>query len=241
MKIAFDYQIFFLQNYGGISRYFKILAEELSALDQQVKIFAGINRNNYISELESSLVSSYKLNEYPKRTGRVIKHFNHLVQGQKLKFWRPDIMHETYYSKRLTSNVNCARVTTVYDMIHELFPQGFSSNDNTTEMKKAVFNRVDHILSISHSTKADLVRLFGIDDSKISVVHLGVDVDFAKQPAIQVNVGVSPFLLYVGSREGYKNFDNMLKAIAQDSKLKNDFDIIAFGGGSFTSSERQLI
>lgn len=241
MKIAFDYQIFFLQNYGGISRYFKLLAEELSLLEQEVKIFSGMNCNNYLPGLDKSLISGRKLSHYPKRTGRIIREINHFTQALKMSHWKPDIVHETYYSKRLTSNVNCARVTTVYDMIHELFPKAFSSNDNTTERKKAAFSRVDHILSISHSTKADLIRLFGIDDSKISVVHLGVDAEFAKQPAIQLDVGVRPFLLYVGAREGYKNFDNMLKAIAQDSKLKNDFDIIAFGGGSFTSSERKLI
>lgn len=241
MKIAFDYQIFFLQNYGGISRYFKILAHELSALDQQVRIFSGLNCNNYLSDLEPSLVSGYKLSHYPKRTGRIIRELNHFIQGQKIKSWCPDLVHETYYSKRETCNVKSARVTTVYDMIHELFPQAFSSSDNTTQMKKAVFSRVDHIVSISHSTKADLVRLFGIDERKISVVHLGVDTSFASQPSIELDTGNRPFLLYVGARQGYKNFEGMLRAISQDLSLKNDFDVIAFGGGSFSDVERKLI
>jgi len=241
MKIAFDYQIFFLQSYGGISRYFKILAEELSSLEQDVRVFSGLNCNNYLEDLDPSLVSGYKLQHYPRRTGRIINQLNHLVLGQKISSWCPDILHETYYSRRKTSNVNSARVTTVYDMIHELFPQAFSANDNTTEKKKAVFSRVDHIVSISHSTKADLVRLFGVDDSKISVVHLGVDASFASQPTIALDSGNRPYLLYVGSREGYKNFSNMLNAISEDSRLKNDFDVIAFGGGNFTEIEQVLI
>lgn len=241
MKIAFDYQIFFWQNYGGISRYFKVLAQELSLLDQQVRIFSGLSRNSYLSELSSNLVKGYNLERYPWKTARFIKQLNHHLMSIKINQWQPDIIHETYYSKRATSSINCARVTTVYDMIHELFPNDFSVNDKTTRNKKATFDRVDQIISISHSTKADLVRLFDIDESKVSVVHLGVDLSFADKFEI---VGVNnerPYLLYVGSRQGYKNFDTLLRAVADDSKLKNDFDIVAFGGGQFSSSEQHLI
>lgn len=241
MKIAFDYQIFFLQNYGGISRYFKTLAQEFSGLEQQVKIFSGLSCNNYLADLAPSLVKGYKLNRYPKNTARIINQLNRLILGKQIERWQPDVLHETYYSKRQTSSSNCARVTTVYDMIHELFPDSFAHNDRTTEMKKAVFNRVDHIVSISHSTKTDLVRLFGIDESKISVVHLGVDSAFAEQPAIDTNIGERPFLLYVGGRGGYKNFETMLRAISEDQRLANDFDIVAFGGGRFSESEHKLI
>lgn len=241
MKIAFDYQIFFLQNYGGISRYFKTIAQELSSLDQQVKIFSGINCNNYLTDLEPTLVKGYKIEHYPNRSVRIVNQLNRFVAGRQISAWQPDILHETYYSNRKTSNTNCARVTTVYDMIHELFPQSFSQEDRTTEMKIAAFNRVDHIISISHSTKADLVRLLGIEESKISVVHLGVDPSFAEHPVIDVNIGQRPFLLYVGGRGGYKNFVSMLEAISKDKRLISDFDIVAFGGGPFSESESKFI
>lgn len=241
MKIAFDYQIFFLQNYGGISRYFKLLAEELSLLEQDVKIFSGMNCNNYLPGLDKSLISGRKLSHYPKRTGRIIREINHFTQALKMSHWKPDIVHETYYSKRCTSTFGAVKVTTVYDMIHELFPMMFSVDDRTSEAKKVVFNRVDHIISISHSTKADLIRLFGIDEQKISVVHLGVDEAFARQPVIDMEFGKRPYLLYVGARQGYKNFEAMLQAICQDENLKADFDIVAFGGGVFSEVELGLI
>ncbi len=50
-----------------------------------------------------------------------------------------------------------------------------------------------------------------------------------------------PFLLYVGSRVGYKNFDAFLRSVAASSRLLNDVGIVAFGGGHFTSTQHALI
>ena len=61
MKIAFDYQIFAQQSYGGISRYYKNLAAELLQLEQNIAIFAGLHRNNYLATLPNDIVSGYKL------------------------------------------------------------------------------------------------------------------------------------------------------------------------------------
>ena len=38
-----------------------------------------------------------------------------------------------------------------------------------------------------------------------------------------------PFILYVGSRQRYKNFTNAIKSYARSSKLKLDFDFVCFG------------
>ncbi len=48
MRLAFDYQVFHIQSYGGVSRYFAGLAQGLLDSDHQVGIFAPIHRNNHI-------------------------------------------------------------------------------------------------------------------------------------------------------------------------------------------------
>lgn len=127
-------------------------------------------------------------------------------------------------------------------MIHELFPQMFSAIDRTSKWKRKTLNRVEHIICISKSTKDDLVELFGLDTKKISVVHLGVDTTFFSHPNIPAIEETSrPFLLYVGKRNKYKNFRSLLKALASSKQLKKDFDLVAFGGGSFDFSETKLI
>lgn len=243
MKIAFDSQAFTMQVYGGVSRYYSILANELFRSKQDVKIFPGIYQNNYLGELPSSIVGGVKVNRYPPKSGRLLYCLNQLASQYQISQWKPDLVHETYFSSlpSLFSN-HTARVATVHDMIHELFPDQFPRKDNTSKVKRKVLDRIDHIISISENTKRDLINIFGIDESKISVVHHGVTFHNFQLPKDSVNVGYEkPFLLYVGSRFGYKNFGALLKAIASSDKLQSGFDIVAFGGGGFSSDEKFLI
>jgi len=241
MKIAFDHQTFTYQSYGGISRYYIILADELLKLEQDVSVFAGVHQNNYLQDLPGSVVCGLKLNRYPPKTGRVFQWLNHAMSQAQIKYWQPDIIHETYYSSWPRLHSDAIRVTSVYDMIHELYKEQFSSRDKTTLWKKETFNRVNHIISISHSTKKDLVELFGIDESKISVVHLGVDVSAFERSISSPNTNTRTFILYVGARGGYKNFSAFIRAVGSSPSLINEFDVVAFGGGKFNADEMQLI
>lgn len=243
MKIAFDHQTFTYQSYGGVSRYYTILAEKLLLSKQKIRVFAGIHQNNYLQDLDPEVLSGIKINAFPPKSSRIFHGVNHAVNQFQFKRWSPDIIHETYYSSLPSFfSSSGANVTTVYDMIHELFPSQFPLSDNTSSAKKKSLTRVDHIISISESTKRDLIRLFGIDESKISVVHLGVSLErfkLVKNDALSSNS--KPFLLYVGSRFAYKNFDGLLRAVASSEMLKSHFDIVAFGGGGFSLEERAWI
>ena len=54
MKIFFDYKIFFQQKYGGVSKYFVKLAENLSKFDQNVvRVISPIHKNRYLSAVSS--------------------------------------------------------------------------------------------------------------------------------------------------------------------------------------------
>jgi hypothetical protein len=51
LRIVFDYQTFCLQSYGGISRYFVRLADQLIAGKQDVGIFAPLYLNHYMQDV----------------------------------------------------------------------------------------------------------------------------------------------------------------------------------------------
>ena len=55
MKIFFDYQIFFLQKYGGISKYFAKLTENLKKNNENVSILAPINKSSYCENLKKKI------------------------------------------------------------------------------------------------------------------------------------------------------------------------------------------
>jgi glycosyltransferase involved in cell wall biosynthesis len=241
MKIAYDHQTFTSQSYGGISRYYTILAGELLKQNQDVGVFAGIHRNNYVKDLPVDVVRGYKLTKYPPKTGRIFQWLNHGISQTQMKLWQPDIIHETYYSALSRLGANTVRVATVHDMIHELYSDQFPKHNKITQWKKSTFSRVDHIVSISHSTKKDLVELFGIPEDKISVVHHGVDLSVFQTEKSKLMINDKPYLLYVGSRGIYKNFAGFVKTFASSSQLKANFNIIAFGGGKLNSAEHSLI
>ncbi|UNM21772.1 glycosyltransferase family 4 protein [Pseudomonas sp. ArH3a] len=236
MRVAFDHQIFCLQNYGGISRYFSRIAEQMAVTGNEVGIFSPLHRNFYLQDLPEGIVHGRKAEQYPPRTTRLALIYNHLLGHNAMRAWRPQVAHETYFSRFSAVPKGCPVVLTVYDMIHELYPENFSARDQTTQLKRRAVERADHVICISQSTRQDLMRLFAVPESKLSVVHLGFE-QFKRASQEVAGPSTKPYLLYVGSRHGYKNFLGLLDAVASSHRLKADFDIVAFGGGAFSASE----
>ena len=173
MKIAFDYQIFAQQSYGGISRYYKNLSAELLQLEQNISIFAGLHRNNYLAALPNDIVSGYKLTRYPPKTGKFFQRVNHYLANYQMKLWKPEVIHETYYLNFTPHLNNVPRIVTAHDIIHELFSEGLNKSNIITQRKITTFNRANHIISVSQNTKKDLIEFFGISPERITVIHLG--------------------------------------------------------------------
>jgi len=242
MRIAFDCQIFSAQSYGGISRYFVRLAEQLIARQQDVGVFVPWHINRYLGALPPGIVHGFRLNRYPPRTARILMSLDQMLSKQWIRRWKPGIVHETYYSRRGSAPKSCPTVITVYDTIHELFPDYFSSQDKTTSLKRSAIERADHIICISESTRKDLLSIFDVPKEKVSVVYLGFD-RFTASPKVAESGGLSgrPYLLYVGSRSGYKNFAGLLQAVSLSPRLMRDFDVVAFGGGDFRADENVLM
>jgi glycosyltransferase involved in cell wall biosynthesis len=242
MKIAFDHQIFMLQSYGGISRYFTCLAQGLHDLQQNIQIFAALHRNSYLPLLPGSVVNGHNLEKYPAKTARLFYALNHLFATHQISKWHPDLVHETYYSRLSTTPKGCKTIVTVHDMIHELFPGDFLQSDNTRKKKQKAIERSDHVICVSENTKFDLICLYGIDVNKITVIHLGFDqlAHFNTDARVSPSFN-KPYILYVGNRDGYKNFLAFVKSFASSKHLCHDFDIVAFGGGKFTPDELKNI
>src|ERR1700749_3999956 len=100
MQICYDYQIFAAQKYGGISRYIVEIASRIQQYpDARVQIIAPLYRCKLLDEKRRRLpvVGAYFAGDFDKATGfcmKIGKFFNKAIAG----FYRPDIVHETYYS-----------------------------------------------------------------------------------------------------------------------------------------------
>lgn len=271
MRIAFDHQAFCLQKTGGISRYYCRLAEQLQQykLADEIGVFAPLYRNQYLRGLSKNLVHGYSVNDYPAKTAGLLVKANGWLARSQIKEWKPDLVHETYFSLKRSASKSCPIVLTVFDMIPELEAIASQAKLGTCltqrveldSTKRAAVQRADHIICISEHTRGDLLKLYQVPAHKVSVVYLGceaVTVQSAlENTSIDINTNTSTntstdvltscarqsrtYLLYVGLREGYKNFKNLLQAIAQSPALMAEFDVLAFGGGTFTAAEQTLI
>jgi len=232
MKVFFDYTIFTLQRFGGISNYIINLAKNFS---EQVdpSVVSLFYKNHYLKN--SNLAG--KLFFY-KKVGSLIKYINKankMYFNYQLKNKKPDIIHLTYFNDENFYTTRSRTVITEYDLIKEKFYN--EKFRDQIKYKKKLFEKVDQIICISNNTKTDLQQEYSIEASKISVVHLAVSRDKSFR---ERSLNIRPFILYVGSRQRYKNFINAIKAYARSSKLKSNFDFVCFGGGKFLRDEENI-
>lgn len=90
--------------------------------------------------------------------------------------------------------------------------------------------RADHIITVSHATKADLVELYRTPESKITVLYEGVDPIFkpTPNPAIRAKYGLgsAPYILSISTIQPRKNYRRLIQAFAQ---LPAEFNLVIAG------------
>jgi len=236
IKVVYDYQAFWWQKYGGISRYFYEVATRLfkdESLD--VKILAGLYVNEYLRTVEPGLVTGIYVPKIPK-VGTPLKLLDKKFSKEWLKIKPPNIVHETFYSKGSIIPKGVTIVLTVYDLIDEKF----RPNSEIIEVKAAAIRRADHLICISENTRKDLLEYFNIAPEKTSVIYLASSLAQLKASGNATIPLQSPYILFVGERGGYKNFERLLRAYASSQALMKNFKLVCFGGNSFASEELAL-
>ena len=238
MKILFDYSIFFHQTHGGISRYFLNLYKEFIQKEIDTKILAPLHNNTFLKNLNyKSNLNSY-IKRYPKNTRRIIKYYNQTLTNCYINLYKPEILHKTFYGKNLNKNKKIKKILTVMDLAHEIYYKDYGFKENFQHKKLAIQN-LDYIICPSNKTKNDFLSFYDFPEKNIEVVYMGIE-QFKNCNTSNVKIINEPFLLYIGGRDGYKNFINLVKAYSLSNNLKNDFKIICFGGGKFNNEELNL-
>ena len=235
MRVVYDQQVFAGQAYGGISRYFVDVARRLATYDGvAVTVLAPLHVTHALASLPDGTVVGRRA-PVVRGTGRIRQRAAAVLARRWLSRRRPHVLHETYYARRSAADPATPTVVTVHDMIHELFPRAFAPDDDTAARKAAAVGRASRVICVSESTKRDLLRLLPVDPARVCVVHHGAPTPPASAGAPVV---ARPYLLYVGQRGGYKNFDGLLQAVASSAPLARGFQVVAFGGGPLQPAER---
>ncbi len=127
-------------------------------------------------------------------------------------------------------------MVTVFDMIHEVFPEYFFTSDRTSVHKKRLCERAARVIAISNTTKEDLIRFLGIEEEKIDVIHLASSLGAHSLHPARTIPTPERYVLFTGNRRFYKNFKFFLRAITD--VLKEDRKLVVIcTGPTFSTDE----
>lgn len=262
MKILYDFQAFYIQKYGGISRSF---AELISHFPPEVVYSLALKEsdNIYIKEYGfdtgieklSKTVDNFILPMMFKGKGRLFDLCNKLLPCypsslninrnysiEAIKKQDYDIFHPTFFDDYFLKYIKKKPfVLTIHDMITEVYPQYFKANDFQIRNKLKLAKQADAIVAVSQYTKDKIVDIFGISGDKISVIHHGYnnrinfDLIRKERPIIQ-----SKYFLYMGLRASYKNFGLFILEMANILKEHAEYKLVCTGL-PFTLEEKEII
>lgn len=236
MKVAIDEQIFAIQRFGGISRYFAELSQQFHEDSELgIDLFSAPTPvyNDYLIHGlhgRAALPATFPASRLRATTQMLVR---------RRRRGDVDVVHHTFYMTRFLKDFPGAkRVITVYDMIPERFPGAFR-RQNLLTSKRAFIEHADEIICISHATHEDLVHFMPHIAANVTVVHLGVDFDFFNGPTEPLPGWPREYLLFVGKREGYKDASTLVRAFERLAGRYPALHLVFVGGGGLTEFERR--
>lgn len=212
--IIFDNIIFSLQKSGGISVVWKEFYSRLinkNNTENYYFIDYNKSKSNFLyRELNFNGNILYKFVRYPFNIQRF---FNPKLKNIKEKF----IFHSTYY--RICKNPLAINITTVHDFTYEYYRKGIAKFIHCKQKYNAI-RKSQYIICVSENTKKDLLKYLPyIDESKIHVIYNGISDKYFPLNDINTNIQIpyarDSFVLFVGSRAKYKNFDFVVENLFQ--------------------------
>ena len=232
MKVLFDYQGL-IQRIGGVSRYhvelFRNFSDDIEAVMPKI-----LSDNVYLSQFGISH-RSIELPVDNKKKQNLYKAINILQSRMYLSANNYDLFHPTGFNPYYVGKSMKPVVLTVHDLNFFKFPYMLPKSDVVQDKMRRCINYADHIIAISEETKDDLINILDINEKKISIVYHGIDQDLIQseeKPLVD-----APYLLYIGGRNGYKNFTRFIKAF---SIIDEDIHLVCTGM-PFSHEEKELI
>jgi glycosyltransferase involved in cell wall biosynthesis len=212
VRIAIDVRKF---NDFGIGTYIRNLVHQLSRIDQETEYVLlcrpqdveriQIPSANFRTVVEAAL--PYSFSEQVRIPMTLLRE--HI-----------DLFHAPHYV--LPPLIHCRSVVTIHDCIHLMFPQYLPGRLAYAYAKAQLWtaaHRSDRVLTVSETSKLDILRRFRVPADKVTVVYNAIDERLARPPAEEDFERVrdryqlkDPFALYVGNIKPHKNLERLIEA-----------------------------
>jgi glycosyltransferase involved in cell wall biosynthesis len=234
-RILLEASIFSKQTASGISKYLSQLLQHFPAgntqYSHQTMVLKDFRKNLFVGKSglsNTDFVPVTRSQFFLSMTGGMLPA-------------HADLFHSPYMFLPPKSRKR-KNVLTVHDVIN-LEKKTGARNQLRAKLLAIALNRADHFICISSTTREKLFQLLpDLKEHQIHTIYQGVDDIFFEQTdgeeaSISINM---PYLLYVGQRDGYKNFLSLVRYFAKSS-WRSKMEVICVGGGLFNKEEQNML
>lgn len=225
MRAGLNAQLLYLSSSyraAGINRYIHQLLvhlRPLAGIDDQIVAFTGGWK--LPPELEATRYFRVAQGRLPTWRPPVRILWEQLLQPTTVLRERLDLLHSLSYVQPLLCPARS--VVTMLDLSFLRMPETFNRWNRTylATMARLSARRCHKIITISESTRQDVISYFGVPPHKVEAIHLGVDEIFKpvedqavlRQFKAERNLPEN-YLLYLGTLEPRKNVERLVEAYA---------------------------
>jgi glycosyltransferase involved in cell wall biosynthesis len=214
MRVAFD-----IRRAGdfGIGTYIRNIINQLARIDSETE-YLLIGQQRHLQQLDP-LPENFMLLDYAHEPG---SFHTHMHLPFLLRKHDVDILHMPWFYAPAV--VPTRLVLTVHDLTDVLAPPVGATplvQAGRLYFARRALARADRILAVSHSSKRELSRVFGVPEKKIEVIYNALDERFLREPmpndadrVLERHAVTDPFVLYAGNIKPQKNLPRLIEAFA---------------------------
>lgn len=238
MNILLDNIIFSKSKNGGISNYwFELSKYILNQKSDSIHFFENENTKLNFHRKQLEIPSQDIIQQ--KNSASILSRLLPVTFKSTEKF----IYHSSYY-RGISGAKNKIEVTTVYDFIHNYYAP-IHKKIVHNNLKFSAIKRSKGIICISKNTYMDLQKFCPTKkNQKTEVIHVGVSDDYfpiaeftESQKDIFINNNLTDdYIVFVGGRTNYKNFDFVATALNNTTGIK----LVIVGGGILSENEIKI-
>lgn len=217
MRIGIDASRAFLRHRTGIEEYsYQVIRHLRDYLSQQEVIlyvrkkisFRGGRPQFVVPEIDFDIPKSWQV-----RGLWAPRFWTQARLSFEMLFHRPDALFVPAHTVPLIRPQRT--IVTIHGLEYEFCPEGYGFWERLYMRWSICFSvrAAKHVIAVSENTKRDLMRLYGVSETKISVVYEGAArSDQADRALNKTDEEIIPHFFFVGRLETRKNIARIIKA-----------------------------
>ena len=233
MRIGIDARLVFYSR-AGIGEYIVQLVEALANVEPEEANFVLLQSRKDKTRLISS-------NGFYRKSLWTPSHnrFEQLALGFEVSRLKLDLLHSPDFIPPFRRNYKS--VITIHDLAFLLYPH-FLTKESARYYGQIdqAWRKTDHIIAVSEATKRDSIRLLGVPENKITVIHEAANPIYRQLPQDEALHHVKArykfdrdYILFVSTIEPRKNLPGLLQAYRRlrDEYKRDELLVLAGANG----------